>query len=42
MENFIEVVRRDCAASMLKEREIDQVVSELGKYREVVTTLQET
>ena len=42
VEGSIETGRRCCDASVVDERKIDQVVSELDRYRVVVGALQET
>ena len=42
VEGSIATARRRCDVSVVDERKIDQVVSELVKYRVVVAGLQET
>ena len=42
VEGSIETARGGCDISVVDERKIDQVVSELDKYRVVVAALQET
>ena len=42
VDGSIETARRGCDVSVVDERKIDQVVSELDRYRVVVAGLQET